>query len=136
MCGVFPCSNVLVCNMQLLMSGVDMLYQDTNRLVSYEKNVAKQLQMKQQFIQKRVRHNMSRPIALTVLSSCSMKKISGENLGESRHCLTQKKWLTKNLISSLQWPHQDWTVCCSNSKWSHTVIKLTSLPVRASVNST
>lgn len=40
--------------MQLLMGGVDMLYQDTNRLVSYEKNIAKQMQMKQQFIQKRV----------------------------------------------------------------------------------
>ena len=42
--------------MQLLMSGVDQLYQDTNRLVSYEKNIAKQMQMKQQFIQKRVIH--------------------------------------------------------------------------------
>ena len=51
-------SNVLVCNMQLLMNGVDMLYQDTNRLVSYEKNIAKQMQMKQQFIQKRVSHAM------------------------------------------------------------------------------
>ena len=52
--GMFIYSNVLVCNMQLLMSGVDYLYQDTNRLVSYEKNIAKQMQMKQQFIQKRV----------------------------------------------------------------------------------
>ena len=43
--------------MQLLMGGVDQLYQDTNRLVSYEKNIAKQMQMKQQFIQKRVTHS-------------------------------------------------------------------------------
>lgn len=43
--------------MQLLMSGVDLLYQDTNRLVSYEKNIAKQMQMKQQFIQKRVSYH-------------------------------------------------------------------------------
>jgi len=54
--------------MQLLMSGVDSLYQDTNRLVSYEKNVAKQLQLKQQFIQKRVRHdNLDKQIGLGVL---------------------------------------------------------------------
>jgi len=54
--------------MQLLMSGVDALYQDTNRLVSYEKNVAKQLQLKQQFIQKRVRHdNLDKQIVLGVL---------------------------------------------------------------------
>ena len=41
--------------MQLLMENVDMLQQDMYRLLGYEKNLAKQQQSKQQFIQRRVR---------------------------------------------------------------------------------
>ena len=40
--------------MQLLMENVDMLQQDLYRLLGYEKNLAKQQQSKQQFIQRRV----------------------------------------------------------------------------------
>ena len=41
--------------MQLLMDNVDTLQQDLYRLLGYEKNLAKQQQAKQQFIQRRVR---------------------------------------------------------------------------------
>lgn len=47
-------SDVLEWNLKLLMSGVDTVYQDTSRLVQYEKKQALNRQAKQQFIQKRV----------------------------------------------------------------------------------
>ena len=47
-------SHLLMKNMQLLMTSVDSLQQDTYRLLGYEKNVAKQIQAKQQFLQRRV----------------------------------------------------------------------------------
>ena len=50
-----PHSQVLQKNMQLLMDNVDTLQQDLYRLLGYEKNLAKQQQAKQQFIQRRVR---------------------------------------------------------------------------------
>ena len=46
--------------MQLLMDNVDTLQQDLYRLLGYEKNLAKQQQAKQQFIQRRVR--LARPL--------------------------------------------------------------------------
>ena len=47
-------SQVLQKNMQLLMDSVDSLQQDTYRLLGYEKNLSKQAQQKQQFLQRRV----------------------------------------------------------------------------------
>ena len=47
-------SDVLEWNLKLLMGGVDTVYQDTSRLVQYEKKQALNRQAKQQFIQKRV----------------------------------------------------------------------------------
>lgn len=52
-----PCyyaSDVLEWNLKLLMSGVDTVYQDSARLVQYEKKQALNRQARQQFIQKRV----------------------------------------------------------------------------------
>ena len=48
------CSQLLKKNMQLLMNSVDCLQQDTYRLLGYEKTLAKQVQAKQQFLQRRV----------------------------------------------------------------------------------
>ena len=45
-------------NMQLLMSSVECLQQDTYRLLGYEKSLAKQQQAKQQFLARRVSHRM------------------------------------------------------------------------------
>lgn len=50
----FLCRQLLEKNLQLLMDSVDNLQQETYRLLGYEKNVSKQLQQKQQFIQRRV----------------------------------------------------------------------------------
>ena len=47
-------SQLLMKNMQLLMTSVDCLQQDTYRLLGYEKTVAKQIQAKQQFLIRRV----------------------------------------------------------------------------------
>lgn len=47
-------------NLQLLMDSVENLQQETYRLLGYEKNVAKQLQQKQQFIQRRKEENSRR----------------------------------------------------------------------------
>lgn len=47
-------------NLQLLMDSVDNLQQETYRLLGYEKNVSKQLQQKQQFIQRRKEENARR----------------------------------------------------------------------------
>ena len=44
-------------NMQLLMTSVDGLQQDTYRLLGYEKTLAKQIQAKQQFLLRRVLHS-------------------------------------------------------------------------------
>ena len=55
------CSQILEKNMQLMMTSVDSLQQETYRLLGYEKNLAKQAQLKQQFLQKRV--SISRAIA-------------------------------------------------------------------------
>jgi hypothetical protein len=41
--------------MQLMMVSVDSLQQETYRLLGYEKNLAKQSQLKNQFLQKRVK---------------------------------------------------------------------------------
>lgn len=41
--------------MQLMMASMDSLQQETYRLLGYEKNLAKQTQLKQQFLQKRVK---------------------------------------------------------------------------------
>ncbi len=41
--------------MQLLMTSVDSLQQDTYRLLGYEKQLAKNTQAKQQLVQKKVR---------------------------------------------------------------------------------
>lgn len=51
-----PCnaSDVLEWNLKLLMSGVDTVYQDSARLVQYEKKQSLNRQARQQFIQKRV----------------------------------------------------------------------------------
>ena len=43
--------------MQLLMTSVESIQQDTYRLISYEKQLAKNNQAKQQLIQKRVSSN-------------------------------------------------------------------------------
>lgn len=51
---------VLQKNMQLLMDSVDSLQQDTYRLLGYEKNLAKQAQQKQQFLQRRKEENARR----------------------------------------------------------------------------
>ena len=40
--------------MQLLMESIESLQQETYKLLGYERNLAKQQQIKQQFIQKRV----------------------------------------------------------------------------------
>ena len=47
-------SQLLMKNMQLLMTSVDSLQQDTYRLLGYEKSLAKQQQAKQQFLLRRV----------------------------------------------------------------------------------
>lgn len=47
-------SQILEKNMQLMMSSVENLQQETYRLLGYEKNLAKQTQLKQQFLSKRV----------------------------------------------------------------------------------
>lgn len=54
-----PCnaSDVLEWNLKLLMSGVDTVYQDSARLVQYEKKQSLNRQARQQFIQKRVSEN-------------------------------------------------------------------------------
>lgn len=51
---LYTCSQLLMKNMQLLMTSVDSLQQDTYRLLGYEKTLAKQVQTKQQFIARRV----------------------------------------------------------------------------------
>ena len=48
-------SQILEKNMQLMMTSVESLQQETYRLLGYEKNLAKQTQLKQQFLAKRVR---------------------------------------------------------------------------------
>ena len=47
-------SQILEKNMQLMMASVDSLQQETYRLLGYEKNLAKQAQLKQQLLQKKV----------------------------------------------------------------------------------
>ena len=47
-------SRILEKNMQLLMTSVDSLQQDTYRLLGYEKQLAKNSQAKQQLLQKKV----------------------------------------------------------------------------------
>ena len=48
------CSQLLEKNMQLLIESVENLQQETYRLLGYEKNLAKQSQARQQFLQRRV----------------------------------------------------------------------------------
>ena len=64
-----PHSQVLQKNMQLLMDNVDTLQQDLYRLLGYEKNLAKQQQAKQQFLQRRVRQGLcAHTTAFTVVT--------------------------------------------------------------------
>ena len=53
-------SDVLEWNLKLLMSGVDTVYQDSVRLVQYEKKQSVNRTARQQFIQKRREENQRR----------------------------------------------------------------------------
>ena len=59
-------SQLLMKNMQLLMTSVDSLQQDTYRLLGYEKSLAKQQQAKQQFLLRRVSREI---VIITIMIS-------------------------------------------------------------------
>lgn len=71
--------------MQLLMTSVESLQQETYRLLGYEKNLAKQVQTKQLFIQRRASQTRQQNYLICnmiVLCYCRKKRMSGELSGE------------------------------------------------------